>query len=177
MSRNLSPVFYDCEASSLEGFVIEIGWAFVSPDGETLVSAAHLVRPALNWNLIDAWDENAEALHQISRENLLKNGLPVWEVAAIMNRDLHGRELFSDSPKDEIWLGQIFEEAGIDPSFIVRRTDANVLLEQTVLNRNFGLARYGRAKVQTEKMRCHRAEADSLVWAHLWKRVTTSVRE
>ena len=115
-----TPVFYDCEASGLEGFVIEIGWAFVEPDGQKISSAGYLVRPALAWRIENAWDENAESLHGISLVLLRACGRPTWEIAQSMNRELEGRELFSDSPKDEIWLNQIFEDAGLDPSFVIR---------------------------------------------------------
>jgi hypothetical protein len=48
-----------------------------------------------------------------------------------MNEVLAGRELFSDAPADdERWLRIIFDEAGLDPAFTIRRTDADVLTSQ-----------------------------------------------
>ena len=123
MSREF-PVFYDCEASSLDGFVIEIGWALAPPGGGKIVSAGYLVRPAPDWEIEASWDPNAEALHGVSLDHLLKHGRPAWEVARTMNRALAGRELFSDSPNDELWTRQIFDEAGVDPAFTMRRMDA-----------------------------------------------------
>jgi hypothetical protein len=169
-----SPVFYDCEASGLEGFVIEIGWAFTPPGGGKIVSAGYLVRPAPDWEIDASWDPNAEALHGVSLDHLLKHGRPAWEVARTMNRALAGRELFSDSPKDELWTRQIFDEAGVDPTFTLRRMDANVLLERAIADRGFDLARYRRVKEEAERHRRHRAKADALVWATLWRMVMTS---
>jgi hypothetical protein len=39
--KNSAPVFYDCEASGIGGFVIEIGWAFMPPDERKTVSDAY----------------------------------------------------------------------------------------------------------------------------------------
>jgi hypothetical protein len=69
-------------------------------------------------------------------------------------------------------VGELFEEAGVDPCFTIRRMDANVLLEPSALERNFDLARYRRAKGEAEQERRHRAESDALMWAHLWLMLT-----
>jgi hypothetical protein len=37
-----TPVFYDCEASDLEGYPIEVGWAFTDLGSGALVSESHL---------------------------------------------------------------------------------------------------------------------------------------
>ena len=43
-----------------------------------------------------------------------------------MNEVLAGRELFSDAPvDDERWLRIIFDEAGFDPAFTIRKTYAD----------------------------------------------------
>jgi len=57
------PVFYDCEASSLDGFVIEVGWAYARPDDGQIIAASYLVLPLAEWQIATVWDENAEALH------------------------------------------------------------------------------------------------------------------
>jgi hypothetical protein len=171
---NWSPVFFDCEASSLDGFIIEVGWAYFVPETRAIASEGHLIRPPLDWNISEFWDDDAEALHGITPDKLHTQGEPVWRVASIMNESLKGRELFSDSPKDEIWLGQLFDAAGITPSFTVRRMDTNVLLEQTVLNRNFDLKKYREAKTDADQRRPHRAEADSILWAQLWLTISVS---
>ncbi|ULO23107.1 hypothetical protein [Methylocystis sp. SB2] len=167
-----SPVFYDCEASSLDGFVIEVGWAYVRPDDGQIISASHPVRPLAEWQIATVWDENAEALHGISIAEISAQGTPVRDIANAMNGGLAGRELYSDSPFDEAWLNQIFEGAGIEPSFCVRQTSADALLEKTVTDRKFDMAQYRMALNEAEQSRRHRAESDARMWAQLWLMIT-----
>ena len=54
------PVFYDCEASDVEGYPIEIGWAFLDPEARTVVSESHLIRPPDDWPIKESWDRAAE---------------------------------------------------------------------------------------------------------------------
>lgn len=171
-----APVFYDCEASGLDGFVIEIGWAFVDPNNGQIASASYLVRPPSEWRIETAWDENAEELHGISLADLYARGAPVHDIANAMNRALAGRELYSDSPFDERWLAQIFEGAGIEPSFTVRQTSADYLLEKAVAERNFDVRRYREARGEAEQNRRHRAQVDALFWAQLWRTVVHKAR-
>lgn len=107
-----APVFYDCEASALSGAPIEVGWAFVEADTGLIISEAHLIRPPSDWAIEDSWDPEAEALHGILLDLLQAQGRPAWEVAKRMNAALRGGELLSDSPHDEAWLMQLFDEAG-----------------------------------------------------------------
>ena len=45
MDRSHAPVFYDCEASGVEGLQIEIGWAVVNTATGYIQSEGHLVKP------------------------------------------------------------------------------------------------------------------------------------
>lgn len=63
------PVFFDCEASSLDGYIIEIGCASVGEGGD-IVSAAYLVRPPWNMRIRDAWSVRSEKLQAISLDRL-----------------------------------------------------------------------------------------------------------
>lgn len=163
------PVFYDCEASSLDGYVIEVGWAYVHEDRGEITSAGHLVRPAWDWKIEDAWSKKSEKLHGISLEYLREHGERPEDIARIMNRELAGRELFSDGSYDETWLEQMFDAAGVEPTFIIRRTLAPVLLEQAAVALNGDLTRLRQAGEKAEQSRRHRAEADAVIWAQLWR--------
>lgn len=176
MISNSAPVFYDCEASGLDGFVIEIGWAFVDPANGQIASASYLVRPLTEWRIETAWDENAEDLHGISLADLYAGGVPVCDIANAMNRALAGRELYSDSLFDAGWLAQIYDGAGIEPSFTVRQTGADYLLEKAVAERNFDVRRYREVRDEAEQNRRHRAQADALLWAQLWRMVVQNGR-
>ena len=175
------PVFYDCEASCLGGLPIEIGWAFVDTATGEVQSESHLVKPPTTWDMRSVWDPDAQKLHRISREQLVAQGRPPFEIARRMNQVLAGRELFSDAPgDDERWLGIIFDEAGLEPTFTVRRTHAEVLIAQLVVRLGWDSIRYQAAKIDADRVspRTHRAEADARHLAMLWRiiSVTTATR-
>ncbi len=164
------PVFYDCEASDMEGYPIEIGWAFLDPEAGTVVSESHLIRPPDDWPIKESWDPAAERLHGIALSQLWLDGRPVWEIGRRMNEALGGRELFSDAPQDEAWLRQLFDAAGLEPTFLVRRTDARVLISRVAGDRGLDEAAYARAKAKAVALapRRHRAEPDARHLAVLW---------
>ncbi|WP_424363129.1 hypothetical protein [Methylocystis parvus] len=171
MKEAFEPVLYDCEASDLDGCIIEVAWAYVDPSDLHIESRSFLVRPVPEWEIEANGDESAEALHGISFFDLYAKGVSVEAIAKSMNDALAGRELFSDSPFDEAWLAQLFEAAGSDPSVTIRRTSADRLLEQAVLAHKFESHRYLHALSQAEQNRQHRAHADALQWARLWRMV------
>jgi hypothetical protein len=168
------PVFYDCEASCIGGLPIEIGWAFIDKSGE-LQSESHLVKPPLHWDMQPVWDPDAEKLHGISLKQLLAHGRPPFEVARRMNEVLAGRELFSDAPHDdERWLRIIFDEAGLDPAFTIRRTHADVLVGQLAAKLGWDSASYQAVEAEADLIspRTHRAEADARHLAVLWRMIS-----
>ncbi len=169
----LIPVFYDCEASGVEGYPIEIGWASLDPETGTVVSESHLIRPPEDWPVKESWDRAAERLHGITLPQLRLEGRPVWEIARRMNAALDGRELFSDASQDEAWLRLLFDAAGLEPTFIIRRTDARVLISQVAGDRGFDEAAYARAKAKAMDLapRRHRAEPDARHLAVLWNMI------
>ena len=166
------PVFYDIEASSLEGFPIEIGWARADLASGTILSEGHLIRPPPDWDLRATWDESAASRHRIALDELWRLGRPVLEIARRMNDTLRDSELFADSPFDEAWLRQLFDTAGMEPEFSVRRTDPAVLIAGLAGDR----ATYANAKrkaLRTAPPK-HRAEADARHWAVLWAEIARS---
>jgi hypothetical protein len=164
-----APVFYDIEASGLDGFPIEIGWAWADLASGAIVSEGHLIRPPVDWDVRGTWDGSAAARHRITLDALSRDGRPTFEIARRMNETLRDRELFADSPFDESWLSQMFDAAGLDPAFRVRRTDPAVLIEQLAGDR----AIYAEAKRHASRKAPpkHRAEADARHWAALWAQV------
>jgi hypothetical protein len=174
-----TPVFYDCEASDLEGYPIEVGWAFTDLGTRALVSESHLIKPPAEWPVKESWDRAAERLHGIALAQLWRDGRPVWEVARRMNAVLAGQELFSDAPQDETWLRLLFDAAGFEPTFIIRRTDARILISQAAADRGLDEAAYARAKALAAEMapRRHRAEADARHLAVLWHIVALGTLE
>jgi len=174
-----TPVFYDCEASGLEGYPIEVGWAFTDPGTGALVSESQLIKPPEEWPVKESWDRAAERLHGIALDQLRREGRPVWEVARRMNTALSGLELFSDAPQDEAWLRLLFDAAGFEPTFTIRRKDARVEISQAAADCGLDEAAYACAKALATEMapRRHRAEADARHLALLWNIVVLGTLE
>ncbi len=117
----LSPmlVFLDFEASSLgkRSYPIEVGWVF--EDGR---SEAHLIRPAPEWT---DWDAQAEAVHHIPRDLLLREGAPHDVVAQRMIEALEGYDLLASAPSwDGKWLSALLRAAGL-PRHSLRLRDSD----------------------------------------------------
>lgn len=107
------PALLDIEASGFGrgSYPIELGLA--RPDGS---HCAFLVQPLEEWI---HWDPEAELLHGISRERLMREGHPVGQVARWLNDELgHIGICYSDSwGYDNTWLSLLFHHAGMLPSF------------------------------------------------------------
>lgn len=118
------PCFLDFEASSLDGFPIQVAWSL--PNGSV---TCHLIDPAgvEGWG-DDRWDEYAEQeIHHISRDLLSKEGLPPVEVAEMMNAALEGETVYCDGGLlDQYWLEDLFEAAGIPPLFVLGDAEAMI---------------------------------------------------
>ena len=147
------PVFFDCEASSLEGFPIEIGWAFLDSQTGQIQSEAHFIRPAATWDIERLWDPEAQVLHGITREHLKAHGKEPAEILRRMNSLLWGLDLFGDDSKDEIWIKQLIKEAGLAPSFTVRQKKARDLTAEFALGRGYrACGHLSQARAQTRWM-------------------------
>lgn len=156
---DLHPVFGDIEASGLDdaSYPIEIGWSL--PDGRT---RSFLIKPEPEWT---HWDEAAEDLHGISREELEKNGLPPVLIAAKMNQDLVGLTLFFDGGKfDKDWITKLFAAAGISPAFDVSSVYRLLFPEHKAY-----MERLDEMQANAEPGQVHRAEADVRMMVDAYK--------
>lgn len=147
----LAPTVLDVEASGFgrRSYPIEIG--FVQPDGRTFCK---LIRPEPDWT---HWDEQAAQVHHITRELLLQRGVSVQEVAATLNRELHGQTVYSDGwANDYSWIGALFDAADMSPSF--RLENLRRLLTEAEAERWHAV----KATVAAERgAQRHRASADA----------------
>jgi hypothetical protein len=110
-------VFIDFEASGLgkRGFPIEVGWA--AEDGS---EEAHLIRPAPGW---EEWSAEAERVHGLSLDRLLRDGEPHDAVARRMVDTLSGHALYASAPSwDGQWLSRLLRAAGL-PRHALRLRD------------------------------------------------------
>jgi len=98
-------VTIDFEASCLpvhgRSFPIEVGIAASSRSARSW-----LIRPHPDWTGWD-WTEEAEAMHGISREQLLAEGLPAGQVVAELQEALRGARVFADSYLDAEWMATL----------------------------------------------------------------------
>jgi hypothetical protein len=111
--------FLDFEASSLgkHGYPIEVAWVFATGEEES-----HLIRPAASWT---DWDAKAEAVHGISRKQLVAEGTPLEEVAQRMVLVLTGAALYATAPSwDGKWLSKLLRTAGL-PRHALRLEDTD----------------------------------------------------
>jgi hypothetical protein len=147
----IPPAVIDLEASGFGrgSYPIEVG--FVLPDGTSYCS---LIMPAPHWT---HWDDEAERLHHITRQQLAWYGARPQDVATILNQRLRGRVVYSDGwAHDYSWLALLFDEAGLAPAFKLENL-------RTVLDENeVGLWHATNQSVRAASgLQRHRASADA----------------
>lgn len=97
------PTILDIEASGFGpgSYPIEIGLVLASGEEH-----AWLIRPEPDWT---HWQTQAQAVHGISRDQLLAEGEPVAVVAGYLNQLLAGTTVFTDGwGVDSSWLSLLF---------------------------------------------------------------------
>ena len=99
--------FLDFEASSLsdDSYPIEVGWVMEDGSGET-----HLIRPAPGWT---DWDEDAVAIHHITRGQLEREGEAHDAVCDRLIELFETRQVFVSAPSwDGKWLSVLLRASG-----------------------------------------------------------------
>lgn len=107
--------FLDFEASSLspDSFPIEVAWVDQDGGGES-----YLIRPHSEWleGGCPSWSAKSEAVHGITLETLVRDGIPIEQVAVRAAEVLFapGAVTFADQPGwDGNWLDILFEYGGV----------------------------------------------------------------
>lgn len=161
------PVVVDVEASGFGAgsYPIEVG--AVLPDG---TSSCFLVRPEPEWT---HWDPEAAAVHGIAREQLLDVGLPVQEVAELINHAIDGRVAYSDGwGVDRSWIALLYAAAGTAQKFRLETIRALLDDEQA--------ARWADVKAQVTRelaLHRHRASTDAKIIQMTYQRVAMVAAE
>jgi hypothetical protein len=112
--------FIDFEASSLgkHGYPIEVAWVFADGEEEN-----HLIQPVPAWT---DWDNKAEAINGISRNQLSAEGQNVDVVARRMVSVLTGCALYATAPSwDGKWLSKLLRAASL-PRHALRLEDTDM---------------------------------------------------
>jgi hypothetical protein len=116
--------FMGFEPSSLgrHGYPIEVAWVF--EDGS---SESYLVSPIEKWT---KWDPAAEAIHGISRQQLVAEGVATEIVARRLVDALQGHHvLASRASRDGRWLSLLLRSGGV-PRQAIRAGDTEAALPE-----------------------------------------------
>jgi hypothetical protein len=111
-AKPVRPAIIDIEASGFGNgsYPIEIGVILSSG-----LSYCALIYPDADWQ---HWDQQAEALHGISRKTLLAKGKAIALIAAELNELLADQTVYCDGwVVDKPWLTQLFQKSGAKPKF------------------------------------------------------------
>lgn len=114
MNPHTSPNIIDIEASGFgsDSYPIEVG--VITSDGRRF---CRLIKPLESWT---HWDEQAQSLHGISRENLFMYGQEAKRVCVQLNAFLQNTTAYSDGwTVDSSWIKRLFAEAGVEMTFHV----------------------------------------------------------
>ena len=176
-------VFLDFEASSLarHSYPIEVAWVF--EDG---ASESHLIRPASGW---DDWDTEAEAIHHIPRETLIRDGMPHDALAQRMVALLSGHDLAASAPSwDGKWLSALLRAAGL-PRHALRLRDTEDVQREVAHSILRGQLPDADLETEVERLRsaaiaalpegatAHRALADAEAERRRWLAVRTAAEQ
>lgn len=104
----------DIEASSLspQSYPVEIAWSIMGTEIDSV-----LINPdsADDWT---DWDQQAEALHGISRSAAVRDGVDVMVAAQHLNECLGGLVVLCDGLEhDRFWLHRLFDAVMFQPAF------------------------------------------------------------
>ena len=176
-------VFLDFEASSLArySYPIEVAWVFEDGRSET-----HLIRPAPQWT---DWDEQAEAIHHISRQCLMREGMAHDALARNMVSELSGHDLVATAPSwDGKWMSALLRAAGL-PRHSLRLRDTEEAQRDTARAILKDVIAEDRLECEVEQLRAaalaagtaepprHRALDDALGEYALWKTVRVAAEQ
>jgi hypothetical protein len=117
-SRSTGPCLLclDFEASGSDppGYPVEVAVADVAT-GEVWEC---LIAPTPIWLETGLWDIAAEAIHGLTRAEIIAHGRSVADVAAELTTRTQGAQVLSDAPSyDTKWLRDLYNATGAEPPF------------------------------------------------------------
>jgi len=160
MENHQTPIIIDIEASGFGrgGYPIEIG--FVMSDG---MAQCHLIHPYDDWT---HWEAEAENLHGLKRETVVRFGMDGAYVARQLNQLLDGQTVYSDAwSYDSSWLALLFDRAELRQRFTIEHLAVITTEEQKAIWEKT------RDEISTELgLKRHRASADARLIQATWLR-------
>lgn len=154
------PIILDIEASGFgkNSYPIEVGFI-----DESLNTWCSLIKPEDDWH---HWDSEAERMHFISRDCLIKHGKSAKLVAQMLNEQLQNKTVYSDGwMHDFTWISLLFESAKIRQRFKLEDLRNVLTPKQEATWHNT------KSKIQEElNIQRHRASVDAKVLQLTWQR-------
>ncbi|MDF1762523.1 MAG: hypothetical protein P1U57_03855 [Oleibacter sp.] len=160
MHRPTHPVIIDVEASGFgsQSYPIEVG--YVMSEGDRFCS---LITPQDDWT---HWSKDAECVHGIRRESLLKAGRSATEVALVLNSQLAGMTVYSDGwVVDKPWITKLFAASGMAMTFNLSSIEMIMTEEQILI--------WDQTKIDvinSSKLERHRASNDAWIIQETYRR-------
>jgi hypothetical protein len=160
MKKSQTPIIIDIEASGFgsHSYPIEIG--LIDDKSNRYCS---LITREDDWT---HWSESAEAIHGISRDDLLTHGNDPRSIATELNHRLKGKTVYSDAwSHDYPWLRRLFYAALKEPEF--RFSSIEIILTEAQIS----IWDNTKQQVITETTAArHRASTDAYIIQQTWIR-------
>jgi hypothetical protein len=168
-------IFLDFEASSFDGYPVEVGWAVADPESGIIATEGHIIRPPQDWlDDTENWNPSAQKIHGLSLLDLEKHGESVKVVAERMETALGGHlEIYSDNVAyDGFWMNQLAWAAGYKNGLDIQllQVEASLLATDRKWSPQFYANQkkfldLAASKAQKVSAPNHRASADAAFWA------------
>jgi hypothetical protein len=159
------PIILDIEASGFgkNSYPIEVGFI-----DESLNTWCALIKPEEDWQ---HWDFEAENMHDISRDCLLKHGKSAKLVAEALNQKLQNKTVYSDGwMHDFTWISLLFDSAKIQQRFKLED------LRHVLTPKQEAIWHTTKKLVQQElNTKRHRASVDAKVLQLTWQRTRETI--
>ncbi len=145
------PSSIDVEASGFSSYSYPIEVGVARSDGRRWCS---LIKPLPQWQ---HWDDEAEAVHGISRAHLYTHGIAPEHVCAELNQFLGDQTVYSDGwVVDYPWLVKLYAACGMHMSFKVSALEYVLSSQQMACWQQTKMA-----LLQEFKEQRHRASSDA----------------
>lgn len=161
------PIFIDFEASSLEGFPIQVAYGSCEEGLKCF-----LIKPLSEWNQEEhLWSLVSQEIHGFSKNYINQYGINAQSVAIEVSNDLNGKTIYADSQADMRWLCMLLDDSarltGIDypkPEFklISALVNEHKILSSTAVKAQI----MAEKKFKARGLIAHKADADVL--KHIW---------
>ncbi len=155
-SGEAPPIVIDVEASGfgIGSYPIEVGFALADR-----TTHCRLVKPCDDWL---HWSEDAQAVHQVTRDQLFVSGWNVTDMAGWLNESFETATVYSDAwAHDMSWLGKLFDRANMSPTFRVE--SILTLLDSSQIDRWDATKSHVATLLDVKR---HRASSDALIIQH-----------